>query len=98
MSTPKSIIIHGRRWFQRSNGNTYHTTQIFLNGKLIGSTPIRYGYGDQYLYTAFEWLGESVFIQLNTLDGPTEPPWAYCKRVGCHLEYFATDVGRKADL
>ena len=98
MTTPKSIIVHGRRWFEKTNGNTYHTTQIGVDGKLTGSTLVRYGYGDQYLWTAFEWLEDNGHITRDTPDGRTEPPWVYCERVGCKLEYFATEVGRKKDL
>ena len=100
MTTPKSIIIHGRRWFQKTNGNTYHTTQIFLDGKLVTSTPIRGGYEDHYLWTAFEWLETKGLIRRSRGEKlhSAENPWKYCERVGCTFEHFATDVGRKADL
>lgn len=51
-----SLHIEGRRWFQKSYGNTYHSVRIFLDGKQIAHIPQSYGYGDQYLQTAREWL------------------------------------------
>lgn len=98
MTTPKSIIIIGRRWFEKTTGNTYHTTRIYLDCEEIGTTEIQYGYGDQYLWTAFEWLEENGHIARNTPGGRTEPPWVYCERVGCKLSYSLTEVGRRKDL
>jgi len=51
-----NIEIHGKRWFQKTYGNTYHTARIYVGDELVVTTPIHYGYGDQYLQTAKEWL------------------------------------------
>lgn len=52
----KNLVIHGRRWFDRKNGNTYHTVEVFVNGVNIGKSIIRYGYGEQYIDSALEIL------------------------------------------
>lgn len=52
----KSLFIEGRLWFDKSGGNTYHALRIQANGKVIGYVPMTYGYGDQWQYTALEWL------------------------------------------
>ena len=49
--------IHGRRWFQRSYGNTYHTTTLFYDDGSQMTSPRQYGYGDHYLQTGFEMMG-----------------------------------------
>lgn len=48
--------LHGRRWFQRGPGNTYHVVRVYENGELVYTSPRSYGYGDSYITTAFEWL------------------------------------------
>jgi hypothetical protein len=50
------IVIIGRRWFQRTYGNTYHSVTVSVDGVVIGHTPMAYGYGDQYIQSAFEIL------------------------------------------
>jgi hypothetical protein len=54
-----NITISGRRWFDRINGNTYHSVDVYANGQHIGRNPYEYGYGDQYIQTAHEMLQES---------------------------------------
>jgi len=51
--------LHGRRWFQRSAGNTYHVVRVYENGELVYTSPRTYGYGDSYIETAFDWLVSS---------------------------------------
>ena len=56
LPTIKSIFIEGRLWFDKSAGNTYHAVKIEVNGQVIKYLPMRYGYGEQYLQTALEYL------------------------------------------
>jgi len=48
------IIIKAKRWFDKTYGNTYHSVQVYKNGKLIGTQPMTYGYGDAYMQSAFD--------------------------------------------
>ncbi len=58
MTTERKVThITGRRWFQRSAGNTSHTTTLFYNDGTSEKSDRCYGYGDHYLQTAFEMLG-----------------------------------------
>jgi hypothetical protein len=50
------LIIKAKKWFDRKNGNTYHSVKVFKNGKEIGTAPMTYGYGEQYLHTAFDLM------------------------------------------
>lgn len=52
----KFVVIEARRWFDKINGNTYHSVQVYVNGKLIGENPFTYGYGESYLQSAHEIL------------------------------------------
>lgn len=51
-------IVEGFRWFDKINGNTYHTIIITTtkDNKRIYESPITYGYGDQYKHTAIDYL------------------------------------------
>jgi len=48
-------LIVGRKWFDKTYGNTYHTVKIrdLENGETIVQTDMQYGYGDHYRQTAY---------------------------------------------
>lgn len=51
------LTIVGRRWFEKTNGNTYHSVEVFdAEGKRIVRVPFAYGYGNQYMQTALQEL------------------------------------------
>ncbi len=57
------INIAGRRWFDRVYGNTYHSVYIhIIDGKreYSFSVPFKYGYDDQYKYTAMDEIWEHL--------------------------------------
>lgn len=56
-----ALHIEGRRWFQRTYGNTYHTATIYKDGVCVYKSPKQYGYGEQFLQTAWEWLGRNGY-------------------------------------
>ena len=63
----KSITIIGRRWFQKSCGNTYHTVKVYVNNELLEESEKTYGYGDQYKQTGYEiLLKHNVFSKFKT--------------------------------
>ena len=92
----KTLTILGRRWFQKTYGNTYHTATILIDGKQVHITPEEYGYDDQYLQTAWDWLIKEKRIPglVKTNMGPRP----YCEANGITLHYSASDVSRERDL
>jgi hypothetical protein len=73
----RSLFISGRLWFDKSGGNTYHAVSISANGSWLVDIGMTYGYGDQYLQTALEWLKKfglvseevkSIYDLRDTLD------------------------------
>lgn len=52
------ITIDARRWHQRTYGNTYHSVKVYVRNFLVGECPFAYGYGEQYLRSAFDILSE----------------------------------------
>ncbi len=95
-----NLHISARRWFQKTYGNTYHSVRIFANGEEIANLPYQYGYGEQWLQTALDYLREKGLI---------EPQQYYSNGCGkfyetqylretLHGTYEVADVNRKRDL
>lgn len=100
MTKLNALHIEGRRWFQRTYGNTYHSVRIFANGEQVAYLPYQYGYGEQFLQTAWEWLGANGFPEL--LEKYPNGCWknygtAYLREV-LHGTYSVIDVDRKSEL
>ena len=54
---------HGQRWFDRVNGNTYHSVSItrLKDGETI-KCPMTYGYDDHYRQTALEAMVKAKWL------------------------------------
>lgn len=98
--TPHTITLLGRRWFQRTYGNTYHTCQIMLDGKTVHKTPMQYGYGQQFEQSGWEWLEANKLVppRKQYPNGGYEGTWEYAERHGITYEASAIDVPREKDL
>lgn len=72
----KSLVIIGRKWFDKVNGNTYHTSEIIIDGEAVHKTGMQYGYGEQYVQTASQWLKDNNYI---ISDKDYIPLWQYCR-------------------
>lgn len=77
--------INGKRWFQKTFGNTYHTATIYYSDGTSEKSKITYGYDEQYLQTA---------AQLANL--PELARWQYRKEHGITIS--VSDVRRERDL
>lgn len=89
----KSIQVIGRRWFQRTYGNTYNTVQIKVDGEQVAYLPFEYGYGEYYMQRAEEWLVKNGYVNKGTSHLRYR-----LEDAGVKLDYFAIDVDRKKDL
>ena len=97
----KQITIIGKRWFQRTYGNTYHTAEIIINGAHVHTTEREYGYDDQYIETALSWLEKQKKIEprkRHTSTNIGEALWQYTKRTDIAFTTRALDVPRQKDL
>lgn len=97
----KTITIIGRRWFQRTTGNTYHTAEIIVDGQYVEGVPYRSGSGDCYLHNAFAKLEDLGLVTDRIHRGsavPPEAPWRWAERKGVRLTSTHADVARKKDL
>lgn len=98
---PRSITIIGRRWFQRTYGNTYHTASIIIDGETVHKTPKQYGYGSSYEDSAAEWLDQSGLVppRPQHANGSREPAWSFYRdKLGIAWTSQAIDVSRERDL
>lgn len=98
---PRVIHISGKRWFQRTYGNTYHSYKIWIDGELVHYMPYAYGYGDQYLDNAWKWLAENNMLWGQPEKfryGGLEAPRFYCQRKNIKFAYDVSDVEREKDL
>jgi hypothetical protein len=90
------VQVSGRRWFERTNGNTYHSVSVTVDGEHIGTVPFAYGYGDQYMQTATEILSRDPRFAGN-LDGPVYLRYALAD-LGHTFGVEVSDVSRRRDL
>jgi hypothetical protein len=94
-----SITIIGRRWRQRSTGNTYCTATIMVNGVPVHRTEPEYGYGDYYEQAAWEWLAaEKIVDPERYAFGGLRPAHDYCREHGIAFHREVSDVTRERDL
>ena len=89
MKRIETLKIYGKRWFQKSYGNTYHTVTVIVNGEEMKSG-ITYGYENHYLQTAADMLRNAGY------DIPEDNGEAYAMMT--KYDHDAEDVKRKKDL
>jgi len=91
----ESMRSEGRRWRKPVVGGIYFTSRIYVSGRLVHTTPYDYGYGDQYIVSAYDWLAKHDYIHPRHKD---EPLWSIAKREGFNVASDVRDVRRKKDL
>jgi hypothetical protein len=95
---PIQIDILGKRRFQRTYGNTYHTAEISIlrndRRELLHKAPRQYGYGDQYMQTAREWLAKNGYGEFETYPNGGQR----YKPGNINISSRVLDVDRQKDL
>ena len=98
----KTLTLIGRKWFQKSAGNTYHSVSIVLDGIEVWASGRCYGYGDQYQQTAMEWLAENGYPELGERHEngclKNAPLSLYCRNNEINFSAQAINVARERDL
>lgn len=92
----KTIDVHGKEWFDKANGNSYHAVRVTLNegqkSESVLVAPFQYGYGDCYVNTAFE-LVKAYNGEKPSGNGVL---WAWCRENKVALRYHKQEnCGRK---
>ena len=93
----KTITVIGKRWFDRINGNTYHSVKVYTDNELLDSIDCKYGYGDHYIQSATELLVKHDIISIME-SRDYIPLWKFCNENDIKLLTDVTDVKRKKDL
>lgn len=88
----RSLLVEARLWFDKTYGNTYHSVRIWVDGEIVGATGKFYGYGDQYRYTAFQWLAMNGYP-----DYANSHLWPRFDTVGFDT-YFTVSEVKKREL
>lgn len=88
------VNISAARWFERTNGNTYHSVTLSLPDGTQMRTPYAYGYGQQYEDTALALL-IAHFGDAKEDDTRLFP---YLTTKGFYPLVTVSDVRRKKDL
>lgn len=100
----QQIQIIGRRWFDRINGNTYHSVEVYQDNKLVGRNPFAYGYDEHYLTTAHMILQEAGIYPKTDERLPSgcgKDEYDFRMDMRNNRDKFlisVTDVSRKRDL
>lgn len=70
VSKPKPVkpqyLVQGYKWFDRVNGNTYHTviiTDLRTGKEIHRDTQMHYGYGDQWKHTSYDILKSKGLVK-----------------------------------
>lgn len=93
----RTITVIGKRWFERVNGNTYHSVSVYVDGDCIGNVPFTYGYDRHYQQTALELL-KKHFEYSNDYQDNHSALWRAVENAGDFLVDSVSDVQRKKDL
>jgi len=88
------IHIEGRRWFQKTYGNTYHTARVFIDGELKFKSSTHYGYGEQFIGTATAMLIGTEYVPVDFAT--TQSTLVIREDLGA--SYSVIDVQRQKDL
>jgi len=90
MRVKNNYVFLVKKWFDKANGNTYHSVEYhdFNTGKTITSG-IVYGYEDHYKQTAYAMMVEHGY----STDPSPEDFWK-----NNSIYYHVVEVSRRRDL
>ena len=88
-------VCHAARWFDRINGNTYHSVRITRckDSKTIAAG-MAYGYGEQYRQTALELMAKNKWLPVKYRVGNS---FLYERENNYPIDWIVTD-GLKRDM
>ena len=101
------FTIIARKWFEKLNGNTYHSTEVYKNGVLLERVPFQYGYGKQWDQTAAQVIARQcprLWKNANKKAYPNGSKYslAYGSDIARYTKHkvitSVTDVTRRKDL
>jgi len=95
---PENITIIGRRWFQKSYGNTYFSVEIFNHNELVAKIAMEYGYGDHYKEQALKILRDMGLYSIIRDERGMYPDWELLRDDSHKMLIVCHDVNTKKEL
>jgi len=89
-----TIDIIGKEWFDKINGNSYHSAQVTINNDAVLYVPLTYGYDDHYLQSALKLL-KAEYIIAKDFEGSLS---RYCYDNNISLDYHIIKKCLKRDV
>ena len=89
------IEIQAKRWFERTNGNTYHSVDVYANGVHVGSEPFAYGYDEQYMQTAHDILQRAGIYRKTVVYDTLHPQLQQMWRDVQQGEYWEFELDKR---
>ena len=92
----KVIQLIGRRWFQSTYGNTYHSITIIIDGVQVHYESMLYGYDSMWEQNIRTWLEKNNIIPYME----NYPFWQVKEILKDSITFISSvsDVSRKKDL
>lgn len=95
----KTIVISGRRWFQRTYGNTYHSVTVYMPDGAELRCGFAYGYGEQFRETGLDLIEKHLGAACPRSQwGGRKDVKGWLASHGYELHTDCADVSRKRDL
>jgi hypothetical protein len=94
----RSIVIVGRQWFDKRNGNTYCSSQIIVNGVTVAKLGPTSGYGSYFEQMACDYLRNEGFVPLPDDTSFFEYSHRMQDRTGIPIAVTVADVCKENDL
>lgn len=88
----EKIKVTVKKWFDKVNGNTYHSVYFKINETELFSGFV-YGYGDQYKQTLIDLLQKTGITEIN--DIPVKYGYEFFK---VNFDFMAYDNCKKREL
>lgn len=95
------FTIQAKRWFDRINGNTYHSVAIYNGNEFVDKNPFTYGYDEHYRQTAMELLqNKGIYPKTDKrlLSGISKDEYDFSNWAKKNCLFLCVDVSRKKDL
>lgn len=94
----KTIDITAKEWFDRVNGNSYHSVRTVINYGMKDEralvSPFQYGYDSAYLQTAAKELQKAGLVEMDERTAL----WRYCEDHNIILRTSKIDKCKKREV
>lgn len=58
----RSVFVEGREWHDKSGGNSYFSYRLWVDGQIVHTEGMSYGYENAYEHDAVMWLLGSDYL------------------------------------